>query len=188
MTKEEAEQSKLLGGQVQGMTSPLGLLRRQLDAHVTIGQRGNLDRTLAPDQGASTVQQLLESERFAQVVVGPAVEAAHPVADGVPGCEEKDGRRPPACAVFEQDFQTIPAGQPPVEDHQLVLARPEHLGRRIAVGCMVDGKALVRQPVDDGASQACVVLDEQHPLFHDPPGERALPIVAIMSRTPTSLD
>ena len=75
------------------MAGPLGLLRRQVDAHVAIGERHDLDRAPATDQGAGAGQQLLEGERLAQVVVGAAVEAAHPVADRVARREKEHGRR-----------------------------------------------------------------------------------------------
>ena len=53
MAEEEDKQGQLLGRQVQGMAGPLGLLRRQVDAHVAIGERHDLDRAPATDQGAA---------------------------------------------------------------------------------------------------------------------------------------
>ena len=51
MAEEEDEQGQLLGRQVQGMAGPLGLLRRQVDPDVAIGEGHDLDRAPAPDQG-----------------------------------------------------------------------------------------------------------------------------------------
>ena len=169
MAEEEDEQGQLLGRQVQGMAGPLGLLRRQVHPHVAIGERRDLDRPPAADQGAGAGEQLVEGERLAQVVVGPAVEAAHPVADRVARREEEHGRRPALAAMALQDLQAVRAGQPPVEDDEVPVAGPQRLPGRVAVGGVRDGEALVRQTVDDRSGEARVVLDEQDPLFHDRP-------------------
>ena len=127
MAEEEDEQGQLLGRQVQGMAGPLGLLRRQVHTHVAIGERHDLDRPPATDQGAGAGQQLLEGERLAQVVVGTAVEAAHPVADRVARREEEHGRGPALAAMALQDRQAVRAGQPPVEDDEVPVAGPPRL-------------------------------------------------------------
>ena len=126
------------------------------------------DRAPATDQGAGAGQQLLEGEWLAQVVVGAAVEAAHPVADRVARREEEHGRGPALAAMALQDLQAVRAGQPPVEDDEVPVAGPQRLAGRVAIGGVRDGEALVRQPVDDRSGETRVVLDDQNPLFHDP--------------------
>ena len=120
-------------------------------------------RPPATDQGAGAGEQLLEGERLAQVVVGAAVEAAHPVADRVARREEEHGRGPALAAMALQDRQAVRAGQPPVEDDEVPFAGPQRLAGRVAVGGVRDGEALVRQPVDDRSGEACVVLDQHRP-------------------------
>ena len=130
-------------------------------------------RAPATDQGAGAGQQLLEGERLAQVVVGAAVEAAHPVADRVARREEEHGRGPALAAMALQDRQAVRAGQPPVEDDEVPVAGPQRLPGRVAVGGVRDGEALVRQPVDDRSGEACVVLDHQNPARHGNSSDRA---------------
>ena len=123
----------------------------------------------ATDQGAGAGQQLLEGKRLAQVVVGASVEAAHPVADRVARREEEHGRGPTLTAMALQDLQAVRAGQPPVEDDEVPVAGPQRVPGRVAVAGVRDGEPLVRQPVDDRSGETRIVLDEQNPLFHDPP-------------------
>ena len=158
----------------------------QVDPHVAIGEGRDLDWPAATDQGPSAGEQLIEGERLAQVVVGPAVEAAYPVADRVARREEEHGRGPALAAMALQDLQAVRTGQPPVEDDEVPVADAQRLPGRVAVGGMRDGEALVRQSVDDRSGEARVVLDEQDPLSHDNPARfQPLSIAAAMDRTPT---
>ena len=123
-------------------------------------------RAPATYQGAGTREQLLEGKRLAEIVVGTGVEPAHPVADRVARREEEDGRGPALAAMILQDSKAVVAGQPPVEDHKVPFAVPQRRLTRIAVASVRDRETLVRQPVDNRSSEACVVLDHQNPARH----------------------
>ena len=125
-------------------------------------------------QGAGASQQLLEGERLAQVIVGAAVQPAHPVADRVARGDEEHGRISALAAIAVQDRQAVPARQPPVEDEQVPLLGPDRLQSRVAVGGVRDVEALVRQPVHDRSGEACVVLDHENPARHGNPSDPAI--------------
>jgi hypothetical protein len=84
MAEEEKTEGKLLGFQVERESDPLGSLPGQVDADVAIGERHHLGRAPSADQSAGAGHQFLERERLAEVVVGAAVEAAHPVLNFAP--------------------------------------------------------------------------------------------------------
>ena len=118
-------------------------------------------------QGAG--QQLFEGKRFAQVVVGAAVQAAHPVADGVTRCQEEHGRGPAGATMGLQDFEAVLTGQPPIKNDEVILAGAKRFAGRVAIGGVRDGEGFVREPVDDRTGEARIVFDDQNPLFHDHP-------------------
>ena len=183
MAEEEDKHCQLLGRQVQGMAGPLGLLRRQVDAHVAIGERHYLERATATYQGAGAGEQLLEGKWLAEIIVGAGVESAHPVADRVARREEEHGRGPTLAAMALQDRQAVRAGQPPVEDDEIPFAVPQRVLGRIAVASVRDGETLVRQPVDNRSSEACVVLDHQNPARHGNSSDLATSHVAASTIT-----
>ena len=166
MTEEKDKNCELLGRQVQGMAGTPGLLRRQVNAHVAIRKRHVRERAPATYQGAGAGEQLLEGKRLAEIIVGTGVKPAHPVADRVARCQEEHGRGPTLAAMILQDSKAVASGQPPVEDHKVPFAVPQRVLARIAVASVHDRESLVRQPVDNRSSEACVVLDHQNPACH----------------------
>ena len=68
-------------------------------------------------QGAQAGLQLVQVKRFGQIVVGPAVQAHHPVPHGATCGEDQHRRAQPALAARLQHLQAIHAGQAQVQHH-----------------------------------------------------------------------
>ena len=90
----------------------------------------------AAQQGPQAGQQLGEGERLDQVVVGPGVEALHPVLDGVPGGEHEDGGVVAGGPHAPADVEPVDGGQPDVEHHGV--------GRRTATSSSACGPSPAR--------------------------------------------
>ena len=122
-------------------------------------------RARARDAG----EQLLIVEGLAQVVVGPVVQPAHLVGNGVPGGEEEHGRLVTRLAKPPQERQAVRARQPPVEHHQVPRSVLQGMPAVVAVGGPLDGEALLAQASNQEVRDLLVVLDDQHPDTHQAP-------------------
>ena len=85
VAQEEDQQRLLFGGEVESVARALGAVGGEIDAQVEFGEHGPGAGGGSSGEGADAGQQFLESERLAQVVVGPAVEPPDPIRDGIAG-------------------------------------------------------------------------------------------------------
>jgi hypothetical protein len=80
-----------------------------------------------PQQGAQPGKQLLEGERFWQVVVGAHIQTRHPVRDRVASCEHED-RQVLACRTQASAcLQPVQPRHHQVEDNGVWPARPDRV-------------------------------------------------------------
>ncbi len=119
----------------------------------------------SPREGAQARQQLIERERLGHVVVGPEVEGADLLVQGV-ACRQHQHRLLPArLAQLLEGVEPVEAGQREVEDDQPDLRLQGHLQAVVTPVGERDLVALGSQgPLQEGGD-LLVVLDDQdaHP-------------------------
>ena len=146
-------------------TSPIAIER----AAVGVG------RLLAPappaQQAADARQQLVETERLGQIVVGAFLEAAHQVLRVVLRGEDQDRHVVARGARAAQHLDAVHLGQHQVEDHELEAARgigqPARGGGAVARD--LDRVALRREIEAQTLGQMRLVVDHQDPRHRGPP-------------------
>ena len=154
------EQVELLGGEPDGRLAPADLVGADVHQDVGVAERASRPRAAAAEQRPDPGQQLLVGEGLDQVVVGAAVEPAHPVGGGVARGQHQDRQvafrpQPPA------DLQAVDPGEHHVQDRQVghPLAGPGEGDR--AVGSDLDLVALVDQGAPKRGGDLGVVVDHQ---------------------------
>src|SRR5438105_728435 len=70
MAKEKNQKRILLRGEIEALARPLHALRGEVDPHAVAAQDRALAAVLSPRHDANPSEQLLESERLAEVIVG----------------------------------------------------------------------------------------------------------------------
>ena len=166
-------------------------------AHVGVGQDGARPAVAAADQGPDAGQQLLEGERLAQVVVGPAVEAADPVGTGVAGGQEQ--HRASSRSAWRNRRRSVSPSWP--GSHQS-SSTTSHGAAAEAVPARSSPSAACstvnpssRSPRTRKSAMLVLVLDHQHPDAHphgpqsrrrDAPTivRRGIPPLKVFSRGP----
>ena len=138
----------------------------------------------APHHRPHAGQQLLPGERLDQVVVGPQVQALHPVLHAVPRGQAEHrraarSRRRSVWRIANPSF----ARQHHVQQHRVVRVRLRQVQRLVPVVRQVDGVPLVAQPVGQRAGQRRMIFGDQDPHrpFNSPFG-LAAPIVGDRGR------
>ena len=74
----------------------------------------------APPEGSDARQQLVESERLHEVVVGTRVESLDPIADGSAGGQHQHGDLIARGTKATADLDAIESWEPEIEDHRVV--------------------------------------------------------------------
>ena len=151
------------------MTGPLGLLRRQVHAHVAIGERHHLEPGARDGSVRGAGQQLLEGKWLAQIVVG----SRRRVPRTRSLTASRTVRKSTGVVPLSRRWPLRTARPSRPGSHQSRMTRSHSPSRSacwadVAIGGVRDGEALVRQPVDDRSREARVVLDQQDTLSHDP--------------------
>ncbi len=150
-----------------GLAGPLDQAAAGRQGEVPQGQH-LVGRGLGPaQQGPQPGQQLLEGEGLDQVVVGPGVEAGHPVGDGVAGGQDEDGQVVTGGPQLAAHLEPTHLGHDDVEHHGIGSLRrdqPQGLGAVTRLGDLV---ALEGQRPTDGLAHAGVVVHHQD--AHRPP-------------------
>jgi len=106
-------------------------------------------------------QQLIETERFGQIVVRAGVEAAHAVVETVARGEHEHRHRGALRAQASADFHPVDAGDHHVEDHRVVLVVVQVLERGAAVCRAVDRVAVLAQSAREHGGEAGVVFHDE---------------------------
>ncbi len=121
-----------------------------------------------PDHRAQPRHQLARAERLDDVVVGAAVEAAHPV--GLLGArgQHDDRHRPGRGCAADLPAHLDPRDQRqhPVEQHRIGLALGDAQQRLLAVGRLADRKPLAFEVVAQQRDERRFVLDDEHQRLH----------------------
>ena len=132
---EVPEEGELLGRQVETVVVAVRLVPGRVEHEAAQPDgRPSVDRR-ASRKGTNTRGELREAERLDQVVVGPVIEAAHPVVEPVPGGEHQDARwrgaRQPelAGAKAAADLPTVAIGQAEVQADDVIRSVLETLAR-----------------------------------------------------------
>ena len=87
----------------------------------------------APGQAAHTRLQLFQMKGLDQIVVRPAVQPLHLIADPAAGGENQHPRFPVALPQGLQQIHAVPPGQVQIQQDQVVLLRQQPVQRGIAV-------------------------------------------------------
>ena len=120
---------------------------------------------------ADAREQHNEPERFADVIVGPGIEADHRVGVGIMG-GENDDRAAIAVAAHPLDrLAPVEVGQPDVHDDEVRRLRLDRMKRRFRRLDRLDLKlGMQRELLDQRLTQVGVVIhDQQSPrLGHQP--------------------
>src|SRR5262249_8337548 len=89
---EKLEQSKFFRGQSDLSLRTLHLAGLQIDSESRDLNALGSERRLATRQRANPCEELAESERLREIIVGARLESAHAVVDRVPRRQHQDGR------------------------------------------------------------------------------------------------
>ena len=147
----------------------------QVDGDVAVGQHDLGPVVAAADQGADAGQQLVEVERLAEVVVGPAVEAEHAERGPVAGRQEEHRGPPVPLAEPAEQRQAVLAGQPPVQQHEVPRAGPQPIPAGDPVGGVLDVIPLLAEAGQQVVRDVLLVLDDQDPCRHVSSPRRMVP-------------
>ena len=159
--QQRQEQSELPRGQGQILV----LVRRLVGDGVQREPAVNDQRLGAP--GPATQQcpdagrQLVQIERFHQVVVRARVQPADAVRDRVPGGEDQNRNR---VAAASQVLQHLKAGffrQPEIEQHQRIGFRLQRRFRLFPVMGPIHTGPVLAQPLADAFPDQWIVFDQQ---------------------------
>ncbi len=129
-------------------------------------QHGGGGAGVSPQQRAHPRQQLRKGERLDQVVVGPVVEAGHPILERVAGGEHEhpgtglDVMIGPDLAAH---LPAVDARHGHVQAHQVVLVDGQLLERLGPRSRHVDRVAVTAQAPGHGLGQVGFVVDDQDP-------------------------
>ena len=142
MARQVLQQRVLAGRQGQhpagtGHPARAGVQFQRSDAQ-EVRERGP---HTAAKQGAEASQELIEVERFCEVIVGTAVQARNPGVEGIARREHEHRNRIAGRAELRAHLQAILARKHHVQDDQVVVGRREPEGRIRSVGRHVHGKA-----------------------------------------------
>jgi hypothetical protein len=93
MSEKQNQESMLFRGQVKAFAGAIRPVGGKIDVHVLVRQRRTRCPIVASGQRADAGEKLLEDERLAEIVVGPAVQPPDSIRDSVSGGKEQHGRR-----------------------------------------------------------------------------------------------
>jgi hypothetical protein len=119
------------------------------------------ERGAAAEQAPQPRQQLGERERLREVVVGAAVEAGHPVGDGVARGEHEHRRARPAGAQLAAHVEPPAPGEAHVEHDHVVVRHRRVVQPALAVGRDVDGVRVLDEPLAEQGGERRVVFDDE---------------------------
>ncbi|MPM84284.1 hypothetical protein SDC9_131355 [bioreactor metagenome] len=108
---------------------------------------------------AQSGQQLLELERFDQVVVGAAVQTGDPVLEGAERGEHQDRGGDPGTAHGRDQLQAAHCRQPPVHNHHVKMAVQTLLQALLGVGYMIN-RVELGQDFDEHLGNIRIILNE----------------------------
>jgi len=171
--REVLEHRELARGQLDRRAGARHGVRRRVDDELAGRHPRRPPRRPAPDQRAQAREQLAEVEGLGEVVVGAGVKAADTVVDVAARGEDEDRHAVAALAQRAADLEPVAAREHQVEHHHVVVPDVRVGDRRLAVGGVVDGVALVAQAAADRAGQLRIVLNEQEPHGGSPQTVRA---------------
>ena len=114
----------------------------------------------APQQRANPRQQLVQIERFGQIIVSAGVEAEHPFLDAVARGHHQHRNIVARCAQAAQQLDAVTPGQTQIEQQQVVTPAMQHRFRIQPVERPVHAKALVLQRRDDAFADHLIVFDQ----------------------------
>ena len=116
---------------------------------------------MAPDQRADAGQQLVDVIGLEHIVVRPGVQPRHPVFHRVAGRGHQHRHLLAPRPQLAQHLQPVAPGQAQVEQHQVVLLRPQRHVGHFAVLDPVHGVVLGAQHVQQGFADHRVVFYKQ---------------------------
>jgi hypothetical protein len=127
-------------------------------AGVAFGSRGSSEKR------AHSSRELVDVERFHEVVVGAGVEAFDPVRDLTSRGEHERRRSHSASPKLSDDVEAVPAREPDVQDHEIRLVFDGAGETCIAVARRPHAVALLAQGAVEHGDEARVVLDDENRL------------------------
>ena len=126
----------------------------------------------APQQGPTTGHQLPHAEGFDQVVVGPHLQAEHPIGFAIAGAHHQDRGLVVGLAQLAAHIQASQARQHQIQHHQrkpLALGGPlQNLQGIPAITAGDHRKALLLQGIAHRFADGFVVFDDQERWLHRP--------------------
>ena len=162
------QQPVFRGGQRQRLPLQRHPMIDGIDRERTVRQRaGGLAVPASPIERAQPGQQLLERERLDEIVVGAAIERAHPIAHRVaradapgPGC------RSPGARICAAHLEAVQPRQHQVEHDGIVVGVAGLVESRRAVLGEVHDVLVFAQALQQEATDLRIVFDEQqsHPV------------------------
>ena len=120
------QQGELLGGEAHLLALAEHLAGVQVELQLPHLQHGGLAPLGLAQQHPQPGQQLLKGEGLYQVVVGPGVQARHPVLDAVPGGEQQHGHLVALPPQPPHHLDAVHLGHHDVQ-HQGVVLRPQQI-------------------------------------------------------------
>ena len=162
MPHEVLEKRKLLRRQFDALVASSHRVRCRVEREITGGKHRWPLPARAAHERPQARQELVEREGFREVVVGPGVEPAHAVVDGIARGEHEDGRPSAGLADPTARLEPVDPGQHHVEDDRVVVVLRRHPRAVLTRRNHVHRVALFLQPAPDQLRHPLMVLDDQH--------------------------
>ena len=149
-----------------GAVACRGLLRGRVQRHHPVAQQRRGAARLAPQHRTHARQQFCHLEGLEHIVIGPAIQTAQPVVQAVACRNDQQRHRVALRAQVAQHLQPVLAGQPQVQQHQvIVLARQAGQGRLPVLHPVHRIRGVLERALHGFANHG-VVFDQQYPHWH----------------------
>jgi hypothetical protein len=134
-----------------------------VESKVSDREDGRPLRRCPPQQRAQAREQLVESERLREIVVGSRIETFDAILDSVAGGQHQHRAPDTLVAKPAAHSEAVRAGKHDVEEDRIVSSRLRHPDRILASAGDVGRVALLSEPPRQHAGELRLVLDDQHP-------------------------
>ena len=133
-----------------------------VEHHVAVRQLWHQLAVTTADQRLQARRHFGQRERFAQIVVGAALQPADPLLQRIAGGKDQHRHILPGLAPLAQEIQSIEARQAEIEDHRVIRRAAQGVFTNRAVGEPVQIEAEFGQPGLDAVPDQFVIFDQQN--------------------------
>ena len=164
--QQSLQQCLLTSRQVDRLTAQQGNAAAGVVAQLPVFDQIDAAPGHPAQQGVQAGGQFTQVKGLEQVVIGPGLQAIHPVGDRVTGGQHQHGQFKALLTQLLQQLEAVFVRQPQVEHHHIKLGGLEH-GFGFAGGTdMFNRQPLRRQPGHNAAGNQFIVFANQYVHAH----------------------